>query len=70
MQQLHIERRDDIAFVRDSIRGGSNPTLVRNGVLQVASPFISRGAVNFEQVRPPRIKEICPAPKSCAAGTG
>ena len=55
--RLQLERRDDPAYLRDGLRGGGNPTLVRNGVLQVASPQITRGPINFTQVKPARIKQ-------------
>ena len=57
IQHLRLERQDQVDYLHNSLRGGGNPTLVRNGVLQVASPTITRGPVNFAQVKPPRVKQ-------------
>ena len=61
--RLQLERRDDPGYLRDGLRGGGNPTLVRNGVLQVASPQITRGPINFTQVKPARIKQTLTQPQ-------
>ncbi len=61
--RLQLERRDDPGFLRDGLRGGGNPTLVRNGVLQVASPMIARRPVNFTQIKPTRIKQTLAQPQ-------
>ncbi len=55
--RLQLERRDDPGFLRDGLRGGGNPTVVRNGVLQVATPMIARQPMNFAQSKPVRVKQ-------------
>ncbi len=61
--RLQLERRDDPIYLRDGLRGGGNPTQVRNGVLQVASPMIARRPVNFTQIKPTRIKQTLAQPQ-------
>ena len=63
IQRLQLERRDDPGYLRDGLRGGGNPSLVRNGVLQVASPTIARRAMNFTQMKPTRIKQTLTQPQ-------
>ena len=62
IQRLRIDRREDLAYLRDNGHG-ANPTVVKNGVLLVAAPVIARRAVNFEQVRPVRVKSVIAQPE-------
>ena len=62
IQRLRIDRREDLAYLRDNGHG-ANPTVVKNGVLLVAAPVIARRAVNFEQVRPARVKAVIAQPE-------
>ena len=55
IQRLRIERRDDLALLRNGQRD-HNPNVVRDGVFQIAAPNINRRAVDFNRVKPPTIK--------------
>ena len=61
--RLQIERHDDPGFLSNGLRGGGNPTLVRNGVLNVATPAIAHRPMNFAQVKPARIKQSLSQPQ-------
>ena len=61
--RLQIERHADAGFLTNGLRGGGNPTLVRNGVLNVATPSIARQPMNFTQVKPARIKQTISQPQ-------
>ncbi len=63
IQRLRLERRDDVGYLHESMRDGGNPTVVRNGSLLVAAPLIARRPVNFEQVRPVRVKQTIAQPQ-------
>jgi hypothetical protein len=56
IQRLRLEPNTDPNYLRGNHPAGFNPTQVHNGVLQVAAPPIARGPVNFQQVKPPRVK--------------
>ena len=62
IQRLRIDRREDLAYLRDNGHG-ANPTVVKNGVLLVAAPVIARRAVNFEQLKPARVKQVIAQPQ-------
>ena len=62
IQRLRIDQHTDLGYLRANGHGG-NPTVVRDGVLQVAAPMIARRPVNFEQVRPPRVKQTIAHPQ-------
>ena len=61
--RLRLERQDNVDYLHNSLRGGGNPTLVRNGVLSVASPVIARRPMSFAQVKPARIKQTIAQPQ-------
>ena len=62
IQRLRLDPRADLAYLRDNGHG-ANPTVVKNGVLVVAAPVIARRAVNFEQVKPVRVKSVIAQPE-------
>ena len=61
IQQLRIEQHNDVGFLRNGIHGGGNANQVRNGVFSVAAPTVTRGPINFAQVKPARVKQTLPA---------
>ncbi len=63
IQQLRIDRHDDIGFLQNGIHGGGNANQVRNGVFSVAAPGITRGPINFAQVKPARVKQTIDRPE-------
>ncbi len=63
VQQLRIDRHDDIGFLRNGIQGGGNANQVRNGVFSVAAPGITRGPINFAQVKPLKVKQTIERPE-------
>ncbi len=63
IQQLRIERHDDLGFLRSGIHGGGNANQVRSGVFSVAAPSIARGPVNLTQVKPARVKQTIDRPQ-------
>ena len=60
IQHLQLQQNVDPNYLRGNHPAGFNPTQVHNGVLQVAAPAITRGPVNFQQVKPPRVKATLP----------
>ncbi len=63
IQQLRIDRHDDIGFLQNGIHGGGNANQVRNGVFSVAAPGITRGPINFAQVKPAKVKQTIERPE-------
>ena len=63
IQQLRIDRHDDLGFLNNGIHGGGNANQVRNGVFSVAAPPITRGPINFAQVKPARVKQTIERPE-------
>jgi hypothetical protein len=56
IQRLQIQSNTDPNYLRGNHPPGFNPTQVHSGVLQVAAPVIAHTPVNFQQIKPPRVK--------------
>lgn len=63
IQELRLERHDDVDFLRNGRGRGGNANRVQDGVLQVASPAISRRPMDFQQVRPNKVKRNLDKPQ-------
>ncbi len=72
IQRLRLERRDDPNYLRggNNHGGGFNPTQVHDGVLQVAAPMIAHRPMNFQQMKPARLKGTLPKAEVVHGWTG